>query len=439
MSMRECITLEMLEAYTARVKEMEAPRKKSSRGMLAFLLVCAIFGGIIGFLGVYVVEEGLLWFEITPPFPLKKSLEFVYLILVIVGFYLMMMIHVIAHEAGHLVFGLLTGYEFLSFRVGSFTIVKKDGKLIRKKIKTPGLAGQCLMSPPEWKDDEKYPYVWYNLGGGVMNLILCLLAVPLFFVNVPFWAWVGGFSIFVGVIFAVTNMAPMTVGVPNDGKNCLLCTKSVENQRAIYLQLKLNAMLSDGMEVSELPEDLFVIGPNEELNPLTFFVQLLEYYKYTELGDEEKAEAILAALEQNGEKLPAAFVNTQDLERLYRMVLGKSSLVELAVYNKILQPVFLKVKDISILRVKYAYLALLNEEERETIDWLMYSKKGKLPTKLPKRKPETAEQVYEAMEKAYEKHPVIGEAAFHMNQAIKCKEYAQSLKPEEDTTEISEE
>lgn len=425
MSMRETITPEMLAAYTARVKEMEAPRKKSGRGMLAFLLVCAIFGGVLGFLGVYVIEEGLAGLEVVPPFPLKKSLEFVYLLLACVGLWLMMMVHVIAHEAGHLVFGLLTGYEFLSFRVGSFTIVKKDGKLIRKKIKTPGLAGQCLMSPPEWKDDEPYPYVWYNLGGGVMNLVLCLLAVPLFFIHVPFLAWIGGFSVFVGVIFAITNLIPMTVGVPNDGKNCLLCTKSVENRRAIYLQLKMNALLSDGMDVTELPEELLVIGPNEELNPLTFFVRLLEYYKYTELGDEEKAEAILVSLEQNGQKLPVAFTNTVDLERLYRMLLTKRPLLDLAVYSKILQPVFLKVKDISILRVKYAYLALLSEEERETVDWLMYSKKGKLPTKLPKRKPETAEQVLEAMEKAYEKHPVIGEAAFHRNQAIKIKNVAE--------------
>ena len=438
MSMRESITPEMLAEYTARVKELEVPRKKSGRGMLVFLLICAMFGGVLGFLGVYVLEEGLVGVEVVPPFPLKKSLEFVYLILVIIGFYVMMLIHVIAHEAGHLVFGLLTGYEFLSFRVGSFTIVKKDGKLIRKKIKTPGLAGQCLMSPPEWKDNEKFPYILYNLGGGFMNLFLCLLAVPLFFIHVPFLAWAGGFSIFVGVIFAITNVVPMTVGVPNDGKNCLLCSKSRENQRAIYLQLKMNAMLSDGAEVTELTEDLFVIGPKEELNPLTFFVRLLEYYKYVELGEDEKAEVLLATLEQNGQKLPVAFINTLDLERLYRMLLAKSPLVELAVYSKMMQPVFLKVKDISILRVKYAYLALLSDEEREIIDWLMYSKKGKLPTKLPKRKPETAEQVFEAMVNAYDKHPVIGEAVFHLNQAKKCMGYAEKIETEE-VTDVSEE
>ncbi len=425
MSVRESISPEQIADYIARVKEMEKPRKKGNRGMLILLLVSALFGGVIGFCGTFILDKGFMGFEIVPPFPLKESLEFVYFILVIVGLYLVMLIHIIAHEAGHLVFGLWTGYEFLSFRVGSFTIVKKDGKLIRKKIKTPGLAGQCLMSPPEWKDGEQYPYVLYNLGGGLMNLFLSLLAVPLFFINVPLLAWAGGFSIFVGVIFAITNLLPMTVGVPNDGKNCRMCKNSKENQRALYLQLKLNALLSDGAELKDLPEELFVIGPEEQLNPLTFFVRLLEYYKYMDLGEDEKAEAVLAALEQNAGKLPAAFLNTLDLERMYRMILKKSPLVELAAYSKILQPVFLKVKDISILRVKYAYLALLSEEEREIIDWLMYSKKGNLPNRLPKKKSELGAQILENMEKAYEKHPVIGEAVFHLNEAKKCKEYAE--------------
>ena len=37
---------------------------------------------------------------------------------------LVVYIQIIFHEAGHLVFGLLSGYRFVSFRVGSFTIVK---------------------------------------------------------------------------------------------------------------------------------------------------------------------------------------------------------------------------------------------------------------------------------------------------------------------------
>lgn len=424
MSMREKISPEMLAAYTARVKEKEAPRKKSNRGMLLFLMVCAIFGGILGFFGVYMAEEGLPGLEIVPPFPLKKSLEFVYLILALVGFYFMMLIHIIAHEAGHLVFGLLTGYEFLSFRVGSFTIVKKDGKLIRKKIKTPGLAGQCLMSPPEWKEDEPFPYVWYNLGGGIMNLVLSLLAVPLFFVNVPFLAWVGVFSIIIGVLLAITNLIPMTVGVPNDGKNCLLCRRSKENRRALYLQLKLNALMSGGMEIKDIPRELFQMGEEAVLNPLTCYVRLVEYYQSVAKGEEEAAEQLLSTLEKEAEDLPTAFLNSIDLERIYRMLLQKRPVEELAVYGKVLLPVFSQGKDLSIFRVKYAYLMLLTEEKREMVEWLVYSKKGVLPKRLPKRKPETAENLRETMKQAYEKHPVIGEAAFYMDLVRRCEEYA---------------
>ena len=40
-----------------------------------------------------------------------------------------MLIQIIIHEAGHLVFGLATGYKFSSFRIYSWMWVKEDGKL----------------------------------------------------------------------------------------------------------------------------------------------------------------------------------------------------------------------------------------------------------------------------------------------------------------------
>ncbi len=43
-------------------------------------------------------------------------------------------LHIIVHEAGHLVAGLMSGYEFASFRIGSLIWVKgRDGKLHLKK------------------------------------------------------------------------------------------------------------------------------------------------------------------------------------------------------------------------------------------------------------------------------------------------------------------
>ena len=49
----------------------------------------------------------------------------------LMGLFLMMSLMYIAiflemaiHEMGHLVFGLLTGYKFVSYRLGSFTFIK---------------------------------------------------------------------------------------------------------------------------------------------------------------------------------------------------------------------------------------------------------------------------------------------------------------------------
>lgn len=416
MSVKETITPEQIARYRELAEPKKKLRKKGSRGTIIFFVVCVIIGAIIG-AGIPILGDlGMLQFDIVPPFEVGKGFVFVYPVVFVLFYYVTMILHTIIHEGGHLVFGLFTGYRFLSFRVLSFTIVKKDGKLVWKKLKVPGTLGQCLMCPPEWTDNDAYPYVWYNLGGGLMNLVFCALSVPLFFLHSPLAAWAAGIYVFTGIVFGITNLVPMSLGLPNDGKNCLLCRKDRENQKAFYAQLKINAMLSDGALVADIPEELLCVGEGQPISPLTAFPRLMKVYRHLILGEEETAEACLRELEASMDKLPTAFVNTFDMERLYFLLLGETQVEEFAAYYAVLQPVILQVKDISILRVKYVYYLLLSDEERETVEWLVRSKKNKLPKKLPKqKKPLTAEKIYEDMEKAYAKHPVIGEAELYMS------------------------
>jgi len=415
MSVKESITPEMLARYQELVAPKKKLRKKGSRSMIIVFIICVIIGAFIG-AGIPMLEDlGVLEFDIVPPFRVDKSLSFIYPIVFVLFYYVTVVIHTIIHEGGHLIFGLLTGYRFLSFRVFSFIVVKKDGKLVWKKLKVPGTLGQCLMYPPEWKDNEEYPYVWYNMGGGLLNLVFCALSIPLFFLHSPLAAWTAGVFIFTGVIFGISNLVPMSIGILNDGKNCLLCAKAKENQKAEYAQLKINAMLSDGVMITDIPEDLLCVGEGQPINALTAFLRLMKIYQHFALGEEEKAEACLAELEASMDKLPVAFANTFDLERLYVLLLRETPVEEIAAYYAVLQPVFLQVKDISVLRIKYVYYLFLSDEEREIVDWMVRSKKGKLPKKLPKqKKPVTAEKIFADMEKAYAKHPVIGEAELHM-------------------------
>ena len=64
----------------------------------------------------------------------------------------------------------MTGYKFNSFRIFSVILIKQNGKLKIKNISLAGTGGQCLMSPPELIDG-KMPYVLYNLGGVILNVI----------------------------------------------------------------------------------------------------------------------------------------------------------------------------------------------------------------------------------------------------------------------------
>ncbi|MBQ8799218.1 MAG: hypothetical protein IJZ55_06610 [Lachnospiraceae bacterium] len=421
MSVRERITEEQIAKYTELVTPKKKLRKKGGKMSIIFFLCCFAFGILLG-VGLGFLEEKGVSLSLPKPFSIKEGLEFVYGVLLIVGLFVMMVVHTAIHEAGHLVFGLWTGYEFLSYRVFSFTIVKKDGKLMYKKLKVPGTLGQCLMMPPEWKEDAPYPYVWYNLGGGILNIVTSLAVAPLFFLNNPLLGWIAGVFIFDGVIFGLTNLLPMTVGLPNDGKNCLLCKKDRMNQKAFYLQLKLNMMMSDGVTAKDLSDELLCVGQEFEINSLTCYIRLMEFLKHLQKKEDAEARACLAEIEKNGRKLPVAFLNTIELQRMYCMILDKAPIEEIAAYYAVLQPVLIQVKDISILLIKYVFYLCLTEEERETIEWLIRSKKGKLPKRLPTRKPVKAEKIFEEMEKAYAKYPVIGEAEIYMDLAKYCKE-----------------
>jgi len=100
--------------------------------------------------------------------------------IVFMGFFAILLlaglVHIVLHEAGHLLFGLLSGYRFLSFRIGSFVLIRDQGQFKIRRFNIPGTAGQCLMIPPPMNDGN-YPFVLYNLGGGLVNLLLGLPAL----------------------------------------------------------------------------------------------------------------------------------------------------------------------------------------------------------------------------------------------------------------------
>lgn len=163
--------------------------------------------------------------------------------------YFLLVLQIIIHEAGHGLFGRLTGYKMISFRVLSFMWSwHPDGKIVYQQTPTVGLSGQCLMAPPEYRED-KWPIRWYLSGGVIANLVVS--TIVLIFLE-PTW-YLNIFSFF-GFVFAVFN------GIPdghNDGKSILLASQRKEYRYLLYLELKINQLSNRGLVLSEMPKKYF--------------------------------------------------------------------------------------------------------------------------------------------------------------------------------------
>ena len=68
-------------------------------------------------------------------------------------------------------FGLLSGYGFVSFRFGPRLLARCD------------LICRCVMCPPEPDEDGYFPLSLYSLGGICLNLLSGLLFLWLYFIS----------------------------------------------------------------------------------------------------------------------------------------------------------------------------------------------------------------------------------------------------------------
>lgn len=168
---------------------------------------------------------------------------------VFLSIYLVIMVQIIIHEAGHMIGGLLTGYRFLFFRIGSTTLVRTDSGFKIRKLKVPGTGGQCIMLPPEMKDGD-YPVVIYNLGGGLINLIVSLISIIIFKTCNLNPAITGLLEIFaiVGIYLGILNLVPLKI-INNDGANIFYLKNDLEERIALHKILNDEEDLINDKEV----------------------------------------------------------------------------------------------------------------------------------------------------------------------------------------------
>lgn len=182
------------------------------------------------------------------------------LIVLLFTFYAGVLLQTIIHEGGHMVFGLLTGYGFVSFRVLRWTWERQQGRLTVRKYVLPGTLGQCLLSSPQgYEDLADAPYALYHLGGVLANLIVTaiLMALTLLLPGLYGRIVCAGLAM-AGFVLACSNAIPNEPGkLNNDGRNLLELCRSADARRDMHKQLQITALQAEGMRLREMPESLF--------------------------------------------------------------------------------------------------------------------------------------------------------------------------------------
>lgn len=335
-------------------------RKKNNLGAILVMLGSLLAGGLFGFyLSSTAVEQGLGFGDYMWT-----------LLWMALGLYLVVFAQIALHELGHLLGGLLSGYGFSSYRLGSFMLLKENGKLRLRRFSIPGTGGQCLMIPPK-PVDGKIPYVLYGLGGVAMNTLVAVVALIL-------WAilekgTMGSVLLMMtamfGAVLALSNGLPIRMGnVDNDGRNVLTLKKHPGAMAHYIHQMQISDYLTKGYRVKEMPEAWF---PKPELGEMTdSLTATAGVFAANRLLDEHRFAEAQAWME---EMLTADTGMTELHSRLtlsdllYCLLIGENRPETLNRWLDAEQKQFMQVmkKSVSILRTEYAIALLLEKNEEK--------------------------------------------------------------------------
>lgn len=337
-------------------KEKRAKNKGQWISIVIFLLIGAACGVLI-----------LMYLDFPGQQGKTHLANFVSFLLLLIGMYAAMLIQIILHEAGHLIFGLLTGYRFSSFRIFNLIWVRLEDRIQFKKLNIAGTGGQCLMIPPDLKDG-RMPVMLYNFGGAIVNLITAIVCFGLSFlcpVRSLGWTILMMFAV-IGLAFALINGLPVIMGaVNNDGRNALDLSRSEEATRAFWIQMKVNEQISKGIRLKDMPEEWFTVPSESSMNNgIIATLGVLACGRLMDQHQFEEADKLMKRLLSRQNGIVGLYRNLMICDRMYVEMISENRKEILDGMRSKDQLKIMKAmkKYPSVLRTEYVY-ALLAEKD----------------------------------------------------------------------------
>lgn len=283
-------------------------------------------------------------------------------------------IHVLLHEVGHLLAGLLSGYEFIMFRLFSFLWIKTDEGLSRRKQHIPGVLGQALMVPPTNSQTERPPFLLYHLGGLILNGLTAILFV-LVGKNLvdPFPRYFFYLSAVIAVFLLITNLLPFK---GTDGYNIHNYFKNPNQEDEILTLLYLYRDMVKGLPYSEIQASSQLDDIPDFKNPNTVTLYSLQAAAAFEQYDFEKAREIYALLWKKLDQLLAPHKTEISMNYLFTLFLTDPAHPHVARIRKSpYYKAYRKVKQADSYRVFAAEALYLDEDYAKAAELLAKGEK----------------------------------------------------------------
>ena len=322
--------------------------------------------GIVG--GLTMVE----YMERVGALDFDPRMRYLFFVIFAAFVYLSVYVGVILHEMGHLIFGLVSGYRFVSFRIGSLTLLRgKGGKLRLGSMKLAGTGGQCLMSPPDMVDG-RIPVVLYNLGGCIVNAIAGAVMLTVYFLfcrEVTLVSVCLVISALFNLALCLTNGIPMnTAMIANDGKNAVRLGGDAVALRAFWLQLKINEQQTLDVPLRDMPAEWFEMPSDEDMkNALVAAVGVMACSRLIDEGRYEEADVTMAHLLDAPIGLLGIHRYMLVCERMFLEIIGENRPAVLDAMRTPEQLKFMKMMRTNpgVLRTEYAHALLTDMDEKQ--------------------------------------------------------------------------
>lgn len=206
-------------------------------------------------------------------YALPHQITIIHILVFFIGLIFSILLHLLIHESGHLIFGKISGYQLVSFRILSMIWYRTNKKIqygFQKKI---GALGQCLMIPPPYQQGV-YPYKLYLMGGVIFNFLFSFIFFILIWLYGNFNYLVNQFII-IGLYMGFINLVPYGI---NDGMLLKQVWGSKEKERELFLQNYATAATAQGIRYKEFPNHVLSLvrleDGSEKFNLINYFYAL---------------------------------------------------------------------------------------------------------------------------------------------------------------------